>query len=504
MQKLLIISVLLVLFAAGSVDAQNLRRTYGNFRKLELYAARVADIVQRFQDRRAAELVQKAQIEIEAARTALFSTNPPVVMLAQVSMLKAKRYLDQAAGIVLEKPFGNLKLQLDDLINRAERAVMQINNDEANYLLDQSKRFRRRAYESYNSGNPVKAQEFYRISYFFAKKCIDYTANQNKDAADQLIELETSVQQMMDQGAELLRNQQNSYLESQLSDARKYYEEALEMADRGETDHAIKRLRLIKRLLYRMYNQVDQSGAEGNDRIADDLFSLQGYLESLAENTDLADRPEARNMLDQAQKFYLEAEQAYNDGDLTVSAQKIALSQRIASQLFRFHKKDQNIDPATLRIQLDETRQVLQMQEQSVRDSGSSTAEKLWRDAGQILDRAESALTAGRNTSAFQRIQAATRMAVRLQKVLKHSAEPEVQGDMVNRYMQIKTMIDRMRQNEDLDQDAGPVLQQIMEFAETGKTYLDRGDTVPADEYLNTAEEQLKQFSARWRKKVTE
>ena len=504
MQKILIISVILCVFAAGSAEAQTLRRTYSNFRKLELYADRVADIVQRFNDRRAAELVQKARIEIETARTALFNTNPPAIVPAQVSMLKAKRYLDQAAGIVLEKPFGNLKLQLDELINRAERAVMQINNDEANYLLNQSKRFRRRAYESYNSGNPVKAQEFYRISYFFAKKCLDYTGSQDKDAADQLLDLEISVQQMMDQGEELLRDQQNSSLESQLSDARKYYDEALKMADRGETDQAIKRLRLIKRLLYRLYSQAEQTGVEGSDRIADDLYALHGYLESLAENTNLADRRETRRLLDQAQKLYLEAGQAFQAGDFTEATQKIALSQRIANQLFRFHKRDQNIDPTSLKIQLDETRQVLQMQELSVKNSGSAAVEQLWRDAGRILDRAASDLAADRTENAFQLIQAATRMSVRLQKELKQSSEAEIPGDLVNRYVQIKNMVDRIRQNESLDQDAGLVLDQIMEFAETGKTYLDQGDTVPADEYLKTAEEQLKQFSAKWRKKVTE
>ncbi len=334
MRRSIMIAILSGLFVAGVVEGQTLRRTYSNFRKLEVYAQRVDEIVQRFNDQRAAQLMQNAFIEIEQARRHLFNTEPPAIVQAQLSMLKAKKYIDQAARMVLEKPFGNLKLQLDELINRAEKAVMQVNNDEANYLLNQAKRFRRRAYDAYNSGNPIRAQEYYRISYFFGKKCIDYASagGMGRDVSNQLIDLEISIQQMIDQGEEILKADPNPYLASQLTEARKYYEEAMEMADRGDTEQAIKRLRLVKRLLYRLYDQAERSGITQDERIADDLYALRVFLESLAENIDITGDPKAAKLFGQANRLYREAEQAHQIGAYKESALKISLSQRMANQ----------------------------------------------------------------------------------------------------------------------------------------------------------------------------
>jgi hypothetical protein len=316
-----------------------------------------------------------------------------------------------------------------------------------------------------------------------------------------LLDLEISVQQMLEQGEELLRDGNDPYLRAQLAEAREYYEEAQLMADRGDTDLAVRRLRLIKRLLYRLYDQAERGSIKQNDRISDDLYALKVYLESLNENIEVSQRPRAGKLLKQAELLYREAEEAYRKGEYRKSEQKIALSQRIANQLFKFNKKEPAADPENLKLQLAESRGVLEVQQAAVQNSESATARQLWEDAVRMLDQADLQISTGDPVIAFQLIQAATRMSVRLQRELKDEKPAKGSEELLANYRQIREMTERIRQNENINEHVLPVLDQISDFAETGKKYLDRGDLILADEYLKTAMQQLKQFTARWRKK---
>ncbi len=144
------------------------------------------------------------------------------------------------------------------------------------------------------------------------------------------------------------------------------------------------------------------------------------------------------------------------------------------------------------------------MQEPAVKNASSSSTGQLWQDANQLLDQAESKIVTGQNRVAFQLIQAATRMSVRLQKELKNKTGTNQADDLLKTYSQITDMLDRINQNDNVNENYQDILQQISGFAEMGKNYLDRGELILADEYLKTALQQLKQFTARWRKKVTE
>jgi hypothetical protein len=176
----------------------------------------------------------------------------------------------------------------------------------------------------------------------------------------------------------------------------------------------------------------------------------------------------------------------------------------MANQLFTLQKKELSNDPENLKVQLDETRLVLEMQEPAIKNAASSSAGKLWQDAHQLLDQAESKIAAGQNMVAFQLIQAATRLSVRLQKELNNKSGIKPADDLLKTYSQIRDMLDRINRNDKFDENYQDVLQRISGFAELGKNYLDQGELILAEEYLKTASQQLKQFTARWRRKVTE
>ena len=223
---IIVITVLISLIGLNGPLAQNVSRVHSNFRKLEIYISRIDELVKNFNDERARYFISQAKIELEKARRLLFNTDSPRVGLAQILMAKAKNLTDQAAKLVLRKPFANLKSQLDNLISRAESIVSISKNDEAHYLLNQAKKFRRWSYTSFSAGKVVKGQEYYRISYFFANKCIEFLSRGGKNIQEQILELDLSLRQLLIQAEDLLDANTQKNLYTMLEEAEKYYEEA--------------------------------------------------------------------------------------------------------------------------------------------------------------------------------------------------------------------------------------------------------------------------------------
>jgi len=196
-------------------------------------------------------------------------------------MAKAKQYTDLAARVVLSKPFLNLKSQLDNLINRADKEVSDSERDEAHYLLNQAKKFRRLAYTAFKENRLVKGGEYFRIAFFFAQKCIDYLKSSDMNLSEEYENFEMSVRQLLGQADELLANGEKDHLKTLLREAEEHFEDAVALAAEGKLQAAINRLRLIKRLLYRVFDQAERDAMSNEERMENNLYTLRSFLEAL-------------------------------------------------------------------------------------------------------------------------------------------------------------------------------------------------------------------------------
>jgi len=253
--KIIIIAMTFYLSINGTADAQITSRISSDFRKIEIYMMKVWQLVQQFNDPRAIQYMALAKIEIDKAREFLFQSEPRYV-LARVHMTKAKQFTDLAARRVLSRPLLNLKAQLDDLIIKAENASAGSNRDEVHYLLNQAKKYRRLAYAAFTQNRVAPGQEYFRISFFFAQKCIDYVNTSGANLSQQFESLEISVRQLLTQAEDLLANGKKEQLKNLIKEAENHFQEALVMAEEGRLQMAISRLKLIKRLLYRIFDQA--------------------------------------------------------------------------------------------------------------------------------------------------------------------------------------------------------------------------------------------------------
>jgi hypothetical protein len=496
---IVLLLVILNLAFAGVVSSQNVNEILLEFRKLELYMLKVWELVQHFNDQKAVGYMTLAKSELDKARDLLY-TDQPRYTLARFHMAKAKQYTDLAARVVLSKPFLNLKSQLDNLINRADKEVSDSERDEAHYLLNQAKKFRRLAYTAFKENRLVKGGEYFRIAFFFAQKCIDYLKSSDMNLSEQYENLEMSVRQLLGQADELLANGEKDYLKTLLREAEEHFEDAVALAAEGKLQAAINRLRLIKRLIYRVFDQAERDAMSNEERMENNLYTLRSFLEALEREVNGSQDNTVKIVLDKSWQLYREAEQNYENGNYAASQSKISICQRFANKLFKLTKSKPFSEADNLEEQLRETQNLLLLQEDRVQASNDRSIINLYQEANRMLERARQALISDRSGIAYQLIQAATRMSARIQRELRQTSKNIERAALERKYQQVSTAIINLENNEDIQTKYAAILNQIKHFAERGKEYMDNGNYILADEYFSTAWEQLKQYTDKWRK----
>jgi len=496
-EKILILCLLSILMV-GNIFGQNVDRIYIEFRQLELYMVKVWALVKQFDNQKAVGLMALAKAEVDKARELLFRDHPGLVS-AKFHMQKARKYADLAARLILSRPLLNLKSQLDDLINRAENAVSSSNSDEAHYLLNQAKKYRRWSYNAFRNNRIKQGEESYRISFFFARKCLDFLKNSGLDLSEQYENMEISVGQLLTQAEELLGDRKRNQLDNLVREAKNHFEEAKVMAEEGKIQMAITRLQLIKQLLYRVFDQAEKGIMSNEDRLKNHFYTLQTFLESLNQEMSQKSNPRIKVLLDKSWQLFRSAERSYESGNYAKAQGDISLSQRFANKVFRMTKSKQSLQEDELKDQLNETQNLLRLQNERVLKTGNKAVLRLYKEAERMISDADQALENNRLNLAYQLIQAATRMSARIQRELRESSLQPDFSALERKYLQVINAITKLEENQNIVNKFQPVIKQLRRFAEEGKSSLDNGNYVLADEYFNTALEQINQYVDNWR-----
>jgi hypothetical protein len=204
-------------------------------------------------------------------------------------------------------------------------------------------------------------------------------------------------------------------------------------------------------------------------------------------------------LLQRAWQLYREAEQEYENKNYAKSQGKISLCQRFANRIFRMTRSRELLDISELEAQLKETQNVLSLQENRVNDSNNANIIRLFQEANKMLERAQNAISSEKSGIAFQLIQAATRMSARIQRELRSSSTTKDKVSLENKYQRVMNSISNLENNAEIQSRYSAILIQIKRFAERGKKYLDEGNYLLADEYFNTAWEQINSYTDKWR-----
>jgi hypothetical protein len=142
----------------------------------------------------------------------------------------------------------------------------------------------------------------------------------------------------------------------------------------------------------------------------------------------------------------------------------------------------------------------LELQKEKVQKTQNSSLIKLHQEALKIIVRAQEQLENGNLVPAFQLLQAATRMSSRIQRELKTASTDFEKIALENKYRRVQEMLNRLESNTEIAQQYELILRQLRQFAEQALHYIESGSFLLAEEYLNTALEQIRQYTLKWRK----
>jgi hypothetical protein len=491
-------TIIITSLLISNLYAQRDQTAIREFNELKVYLTKIWVVVQRFDNERARDLMAQAKHELDKAEDLIF--NQQKYIIARVHMLKARSLGNQAAKIVLAQPINRLKKQLDDIINMSERNSENMHSDEARYLLNQAKKFRSLAYKALEAGRTNRAQEYYRIAFYFADKSLNLTNRTDSDLDSQIAELKSNIDLLFNQTEEVIKQSNNNRFNNLLNEAKKHYADAMHLLDTGRINLAQKKLRLIEKLLYRIVDQVDRSTLNKKDRIKNDLYSIKAFLEALEKEAVEYENQRVNVFLNRARAQYSDATRAYESGRLEVVKNKLNLSQRFASKALQLMKSGTNYESTDMESQINDNKRLLDLQKPQVEKSENKLLIKMFREAERLTNNAIELNEQNNQRSALQNLQLSTRLMNRIQRQIDYSAtEDNVQiNDIQNRLNRAKSMLNKLKNNQELQIKFHNEIQQLDNLYNEAENHFEKQDYQIANEYLNYILQQINKRSNEW------
>ena len=489
-------------FTLNNIYAQSDLRIVRDFNELKIYLTKIWVVVQKFDNQRANDLMVQSKHELDIAEDLIYNARKYV--LARVHMLKARSLGNQAAKIVLSQPINRLKKQLDDIINQAEITIAKRYSDEARYLIRQAKKFRKLAYDALAAGRTNKAQEFYRIAFYFADKSLNLANRDIKDSDIQIAELKSNIDLLINQVEKIISSDKRNRFNNLLNEAKKHYADAIHLFETGRIDLAQKRFRLIEKLLYRIIDQVDRSSLNQKDRIENDLYSMQAFLEALEADARENQNQRVKLFLNRANNQYSEATKAYNSGKFELAKNKLNLSQRFASKAMQLMKTGSNYEVLDIESQLNDNKRLLDLQEPKVEQTNSTSLKKMYKEAVRLTDRAIELYEKDNRKSALQYLQLSTRLMNKIQRQIEYAdTENNVQmNEIKSRLNRAQSLLTKLKNNPKLQTKFQNELQQLDNLYNQAEMHFENQDYEIANEYLNYLLQQINMQSNEWSKQT--
>jgi hypothetical protein len=388
--KIQIVLWLLILFSAFSAFAQTRAQVANHLQQLERRLENVRQLVTAFDNRRAQDLVNKAQM-LRDEIVAEADNRDLVAIDAKIRVAYA--YLEQAVKITLSGPIARLRSQLEERMQRADHVVSGSRNKEAERLLKAAKTTRDAAEQALNAQQANKAVEQYRVALKLLDRALALVATgpaQNvtdlnndfmselrrkyenlKERAAELGERngDPRIRQIYDQATKLALSAESAFREGNYDVARKYYNEStmllLRVVDLSATDvsnqsrqldnkllalrelldqvrndlsaankEALWKIQLCENLLHRTVAAADVDGnrAQLSDRLSEQVRQTHQEISEIRKKVTPTSPRDAEILIRMSEKALRKAEQALASGLSRVALEAVLTSQRLLTR----------------------------------------------------------------------------------------------------------------------------------------------------------------------------
>lgn len=407
----------------------------------------------RYRNDEALNLINDAYTQYDEALSELNRT-PAGLLRARRALLKAVALANRAARILLFKPAAGYLADLENLIKDAELQIHKTNSEDGRYFITKARAYQEQLDHALRDGDYLQAQNYYRISRYFAAKAERIAGEGNMDNGRDAFE--DKIRDMYTLLNTLREGEQGEpELNGLMDKVRQYLERAQRFYDQNDPIRALRQLAIGERFLYRAIDLQRSGKADQKTRLQENLYSLKRYID-VVENSLGGDVPaQAVRLLNRAKEIYTEAEKALSEEAYHMARQRMNLAQRLTTKAMRYESGETDPGRENLDQRHDELQRILKLQEQKLREMDNPDLLTLHQEAADLLEEARNDNESNRPLRAYHKTRLCLRLMNRLDRLMRGADEKVIRADETEQKLKhTGDVLSRLRQNDQLTEES--------------------------------------------------
>lgn len=330
----IVISLLIASVSYGQ-DQPRVQEIERQLNRLETKIQEARHLMELLGDNDLRNIIQQAAMAKNQARAA-FASQQYLVAASQIKLgysYLAQFYLKLKNNVRFRQRF---RERLDRKIQEAEQRVAQSQNAEAVKLLNRSKYYRQRAFQTFRQDQPEAMFRNYFVAIFFAESALRVATGQEVRASVDFTRYLENSKELYNQVEELAGPGADETIGRILRNARVELGNVQKLYDQNLYKQAFQKLQIVNRFLYRALDLLESTPSSMSNRLDIDLQLLDDRISDLHSDVQASQDEQIRKIFDRTLFLASAAREKYNSQNYTGARQQISLANRL---LYQIHQR---------------------------------------------------------------------------------------------------------------------------------------------------------------------
>lgn len=486
-----IVSLFLVLGAVTDGWSQN-RNLNQSLTTLKAVIERTYSMIQLLPQFPNNDVINEIQTKLQNARTAYEQAvdfarkrqNQNAVM----AVAQAYGFLKQVEALMNQHPVFRIKYQeiLDQQLQRAEDLLNGQQDEEALYMLNRAKFFRRRAYDLFRQGKTYAATEYYRLAIYFADQVPHVLgrrggSNDREDWQKYYLDTEMLLERARSLAAGASDQNQLSNMLSQaergMNDVRRLYEEKNYTAAR-------QKLQTIHRALFRIIDLAEKIPQNDAERLQMDLESVQFSWQSVSEKAGTQPSNAFRAISGRLENLLQRTQLLISQNRLELARRNIFFANQMVLRLYRLAENQDDNNPQTIRDQLARAKQ--NFSELTTQHGTSTARENFSQLISANLRQAEERLGQQQYLETSYHLKIANQLMLRFSRLQSQATQLELKQMLVQQDIErLSNLLERLKIDSEVETEYQIRYQNAQELYRQAEQAFNSGDLYTASALCN-------------------
>lgn len=486
-----IINLLLVFGAVTGGWSQN-RNLNQNLTTLKAIIERTYSMIQLLPQFPNNDVINDIQAKLQNARTAYeqaveFARNHQN-RNALMAIAQAYGFLKQVEALMNQHPVFRIKYQeiLDQQLQRAEELVNEQQDEEARYMLNRAKFFRRRAYDLFRQGKTYAAIEYYRLAIYFAEQVPHVLGRRggNSDRDDwQKYYLDTEM--LLERARSLAAGAgEQPQLSNMLNQAERGMNDVRRLYEAKNYAAARQKLQTIHRALFRIIDLAEKIPQNDAERLRMDLESVQFSWQSVNEKAGAQPSGAFQAISGRVENLLRRTQLLLSQNRLELARRNIFFANQMVLRLYRLAENQDDSNPLALRDQLARAKQ--NFNELTAQHEQSAARENFSKLISANLRQAEERLGRQQYLEASYHLKIANQLMLRFNRLQAQASQLELKQMLVRQDMErLANLLERLKAGGEADPEYQIRYQNAQELYRQAEAAFKAGDLYTANALSN-------------------